>query len=1002
MSIAINQLVLIIKNQIGKVDKNSNLSNALKIKAESSASITLVDPKTGKVPADIEFKRKGKNLIVKLKNDEFVEIENFYSDNAAFYGNEAFTGSPINLSSDVVAAVADNAVAQDGISGAVAASSTPNMFESAITAFGGIGFAGGISSWFDKSKITPTAPPVAKPVAEPVFTIAQYALPENEQSTVPFSMKTGDVLAVVRDGDNITGYTLNGVPVSQSFVDAFIDSNFTSSFYNSYLNQYFEFADVPVTPFDRIEAREDGIYVVDESNRYVLLSFHSGKLGSYDNVQDQLDNPDAPRFSFFTDINGPFHVEATAAKVDFSVGKYADRAFSGLESVSVITDDYGHLEFSNAGATDFMAALKSIWLESKSPVDSSLVNKEVELDFSNSTNVDLNGIYTGANFMAQLETITLIGNGAANASMSISNSGAADFMPSLREILIEVSGKGNKAALQISASANMIFTEGDDVQQLLGERFMDALESISVISIDYEASFSFSTTGTDYFMPSLQHILVQGANGAKLSMSTSASGTMIGGESLRGDYLMQALETIEVIARGENAGDVSLSISAEGGINYMASLQSIYVEGGGAGRNQLSISHSLAYTGATGVNFMGSLETITLLGTGAESSRIASLSIRNQGANVFMASLDAISVEGRENTNAHININNFISFNIAESGEEELYLDGDDFMQSLTSIEAIASEKAYAYVDVFNQAGNGFMSSLERITVEGLNGFVRLTGDMGRTGGDITVDFTQVQNFTNDLNEEVSEYSLSILLTHGAVFEDDTTTLITRIGSSNFQYNATYEIASYFDIDFDGGLFDADDEANRNDYLENVFLVKETEDPRRWNENSEIGTIRSGDYEGFAGIYDWETEPYSYPFANFEYAENDQPPGTAGWVDLGGNGIDDIFQFTDLDMGTIVIGGFEAGDRFDFSLLNTVFQAGYSQINIQTGSTAHVATGLGNILVTQANGAAGDAVIWLNTDVDELTTGFQDFESSIYVVGGASMAWDNSHFMFPV
>lgn len=995
MAITINQLVLITKNQLGKIEKNTNLSNALKVKVEGASSITLVDPKTGKVPADIEFKRKGKSLIVELKNDEFVEIENFYSDNVAFYGNEAFTGSPVNLSSDVVAAVADNAVAQGGVSGAVGASSTPNMFEYAITAFGGIGFAGGISSLFDKSDNAPPTPPVA----EPVFTIAQYALPDDDEGSVPFSMKTGDVLAVVRDGDNITGYTLNGVPVSQSFVDAFIDSNFTSSFYNSYLNQYFEFADVPVTPFDRIEAREDGIYVVDESNRYVLLSFHSGKLGSYDNVQDQLDDPDAPGFSFFTDINGPFHVEATAAKVDFSVGKYADRAFSGLESVSVITDDYGHLEFSNAGATEFMAALKSIWLESKSPVDSSLVNKEVELDFSNSTNVDLNGIYTGANFMAQLETITLIGNGAANASMSISNSGAVDFMPSLREIHIEVSGENNEAALQISASANTIFFVEADVQ-LVGERFMDALESISVISIDYEASFSFSTTGTDYFMPSLQHILVQGAIEAKLSMSTSASGTMNGGESLRGDYFMQALETIEVIARGENAGDVSLSISAEGGINYMASLQSIYVEGGGAGRNQISISHSLAYTGATGVNFMGSLETITLLGTGDESSRIASLSIRNQGANVFMASLDAISVEGRENTNAHININNFISFNIAESGEEELHLNGDDFMQSLTSIEAIASEKAYAYVDVFNQAGNGFMNSLESITVEGLNGFVRLTGDMGRTGGDITVDFTQVQNFTNDLNEEVSEYSLSILLTHGAEFEDDTTTLITRIGSSNFQYNALYEVASYFDIDFDGGLFDADDEANRNDYLDRVFLVKQADEPRRWNEDSELGTIQSGDYEGFAGIYDWETEPHVWGY--FEYAENDQPPGTAGWVDLGGNGIDDIFQFTDLDMGTIVIGGFEAGDRFDFSLLNTVFQAGYSQINIQTESTAHMATGLGNILVTQANGAAGDAVIWLNTDVDELTTGFQDFEGSIYVVGGASMAWDNSHFMFPV
>ena len=96
-------------------------------------------------------------------------------------------------------------------------------------------------------------------------------------------------------------------------------------------------------------------------------------------------------------------------------------------------------------------------------------------------------------------------------------------------------------------------------------------------------------------------------------------------------------------------------------------------------------------------------------------------------------------------------------------------------------------------------------------------------------------------------------------------------------------------------------------------------------------------------------------------------------------------------------MGDAVIGGFDDGlDQFDFSALGALFS---EDINDQSAATAHVATDQGDILVTQSDDAAADAIVWLNTE-GGATTAFADFEASIYIIDGSAMTWDSNDMMF--
>lgn len=449
---------------------------------------------------------------------------------------------------------------------------------------------------------------------------------------------------------------------------------------------------------------------------------------------------------------------------------------ASLETIEVVSET-GHadLSISHDGASGFMEDLESIFIRGafENPEDGYSGYRGARLEISASAN-DHGG--SGADFMESLETIEVIGT-AGEADVSISHSGGDNFMESLTELAIHVSGfmpededsyggvRGN-VEVSISASANT-FHDQADPEELMGTNFMQALETIEVVSEHTSASLSISHSGAEDFMESLTSIRVEAVSGngleeasAELSISASANTynaytydytadeggyySNVAPEDFHGNNFMESLESIEVIAADQ---DASLSISHSGGEDFMQNLKTLFVEArnlndgdsdnfGGAAEISISASSNFkdedsedGLPGARlrGNSFMESLESIQIL-SAAEAR--ASLSISHSGGNDMMTDLETIQVRNTYDgevsyfDDSHSYFNDYdnpdvivdISASLNFSGAE-----GANFMESLDSIE-VATEMGTATLSISAGGNDDFMENLNMVSVDGYAG----------------------------------------------------------------------------------------------------------------------------------------------------------------------------------------------------------------------------------------------------------------------------------------
>jgi hypothetical protein len=444
---------------------------------------------------------------------------------------------------------------------------------------------------------------------------------------------------------------------------------------------------------------------------------------------------------------------------------------ASLKTIEVVSES-GHadLSISHDGASGFMESLQSIRVRGAMEEGSF---QGVRLEISASAN-DHGG--SGADFMESLQTIEVIGT-AGDADVSISHSGGDNFMESLAELTVYASGfqTGGSSSgeyvrgdveVSISASANTYHSQAN-AEELAGTNFMQALETIEVVSEHTSASLSISHSGAADFMESLTSIRVEAVSGngigdasAKLSISASANTyngdnydseadeyvpySNLAPEDFHGNNFMESLESIEVIAAD---GDASMSISHSGGENFMQNLKTLFVEARGlndgsyfGGAAEISISASAAYkdqnwedgnpgTQLRGNSFMESLESIQIL-SAAEAR--ASLSISHSGGDDMMSDLETIQVRntyqgevsyfgGSRSYSYFDDYNNpdvvvDISASLNFSGAE-----GNNFMESLDSIE-VATEMGTASLSISAEGHDDFMEGLTMLTAEGFAG----------------------------------------------------------------------------------------------------------------------------------------------------------------------------------------------------------------------------------------------------------------------------------------
>ena len=243
---------------------------------------------------------------------------------------------------------------------------------------------------------------------------------------------------------------------------------------------------------------------------------------------------------------------------------FGDSFMWSLKSIRVMShDENAKVEFSNDGGNDFMPSLQTISIKAK---------EFAGVSFSASVNTSpLPDNSLGNGFMRSLKTIHVISE-EAEASVSVSYSGGADFMENLESIYISGAEFGGSGSFAMGAS--LTFSVSPDFNGTESVEFMRSLKTITMLAPTGEATMSISASGDILFMPSLESIFVKGVNhlgNASLSISHSV---LVEDENVA-DF-MPSLKTIKVI--GENAG-ASLSISVETEAMYFQSLQEIYVAG---------------------------------------------------------------------------------------------------------------------------------------------------------------------------------------------------------------------------------------------------------------------------------------------------------------------------------------------------------------------------------------------------------------------------------------
>ena len=69
-----HNLILVTKNQLGKVDRVAVGLGQRVFTLKEPMSIAIIDSKTNKQPLGIAMKRKGNNLLIELENNESIEV----------------------------------------------------------------------------------------------------------------------------------------------------------------------------------------------------------------------------------------------------------------------------------------------------------------------------------------------------------------------------------------------------------------------------------------------------------------------------------------------------------------------------------------------------------------------------------------------------------------------------------------------------------------------------------------------------------------------------------------------------------------------------------------------------------------------------------------------------------------------------------------------------------------------------------------------------------------
>lgn len=389
-----------------------------------------------------------------------------------------------------------------------------------------------------------------------------------------------------------------------------------------------------------------------------------------------------------------------------------DRLFSSLRRVSVDSrvnaspepgrgDDEQvvgtSVQFRNFGGDLFSSKLNSVHAKA---------NATAEVVFDNNRQQDANGQdldVWGDGYMRSLRTIRVTSRDE-NALVNISNDGGNDFMANLQSISIQAK---ERAELIISASVEATTLPDGS----LGNGFMRSLKSISIVSEEEvaHASISYSGNGTEY-MANLESIYLSGGNAAGFvqtvaDLSLSISPDFEGTETI---VMLPSLKTIAVVASG---GAASISISVEGDLELMSSLEHITVKGADSRRNaSLSISHAVAVEDQDVGSFMSSLKSITVIGENAGAS--FAISVESEAS--YFASLEEINVEGDGTSNVAIR-----------------NATADDFMPLLSALDVSMTEVREDYtlvpqavIDLDNSLrvgdfgdtpGDGFMAGLRTV-----------------------------------------------------------------------------------------------------------------------------------------------------------------------------------------------------------------------------------------------------------------------------------------------
>lgn len=470
-------------------------------------------------------------------------------------------------------------------------------------------------------------------------------------------------------------------------------------------------------------------------------------------------------------------------------GVAGDNFMAALEEI-IVDGNFGDVtvDIINEGGRDFMEELGSIDVMAVGDV-SVKIGADFYATYSYSGDGPIEPL-NSKDFMASLQSIEVVSVGG-EADLSISHDGAAGFMEDLETIRVQggMEDDGHTGArLEISASAN---THGG-----AGVDFMESLQTIEVIGTRGEADLSISHSGGDNFMESLEELTVYasgfyadedftGVRGdVEVSISASANVYQSFGdrEEMTGTNFMQSLQTIEVVSEQTS---VSLSISHSGGEDFMESLTSIRVEAvSGNGLEGVSAELSLsasantynAYTYEDGDNvaysdlapemfhgnsFMESLESIEVIAA----DRNASMSISHSGGDNFMQNLETLLVEARGLNDGSDNFYGGASISISASsnykddisgdGLPGTQLRGNNFMESLKSIQILSAAEADASLSISHSGGDDMMTDLETIQVRNtyqgeVSYFDRSYSDFENDNNpDVVVDISASLNFSS-------------------------------------------------------------------------------------------------------------------------------------------------------------------------------------------------------------------------------------------------------------